>query len=49
MQVVTIVTRDAIACAIIVRTFSAGADIVLVQVIALVAFFAETFEPMLAD
>ncbi len=49
MQVVTIISTDTVAAAIVVCAFSSRAYVILVQIIALVALFAETFEPVLAD
>ena len=49
VQVVTVVPADAVAAAVVIRAFRPGADVVLVQVVALFALFAETFEPVLAD
>lgn len=49
VQVVAVVPADAVAAAVVVGAFGPGADVVLVQVVALVALFAEAFEPVLAD
>ena len=49
VQVVAVVPADAVAAAIVVGAFRPGADVVLVQVVALVALFAEALEPVLAD
>ena len=49
VQVVAVVPADAVAAAVVIRAFRPGADVVLVQVVALVALFAEAFEPVLAD
>ena len=49
VQVVAVVPADAVAAAVVVGAFRPGADVVLVKVVALVALFAETLEPVLAD
>ena len=49
MQVVAVVSADAVAAAVVVRAFCSSANVVFVQVIALVALFAEALEPVLAD
>ena len=49
VQVVAVVAADAVAAAVVVGAFGPGADVVLVQVVALVALFAEALEPVLAD
>ena len=49
VQVVAVVPADAVAAAVVVGAFRPGADVVLVQVVALVALFAEALEPVLAD
>ena len=49
MQVVAILAADAVATAVVVCAFRPCADVVFVQVVALVALFAEPFQPVLAD
>lgn len=49
VQVVAVVSADAVATAVVVRAFRPRAYVVFVQVVALVALFAEAFEPVLAD
>ena len=49
VQIVTVIESGAVARAIVGGAFGAGADIVFVEVVAGVAFFAEAFEPVLAD
>ena len=49
MQVVTIFSTDTVATAVVVCALCSGAYIVFVKIIALVALFAETFKPVLAD
>lgn len=49
VQVVAVVESGAVAGAVVGGAFGAGADIVFVEVVAGVAFFAEAFEPVLAD
>ena len=49
VQVVAVVPADAVAAAVVVGAFRPGTDVVLVQVVALVALFAEALEPVLAD
>ena len=49
MEVVTVVESGAVAGAVVGGAFGAGADVVFVEVVAGVAFFAEAFEPVLAD
>ena len=49
VQVVAVVPADAVATAVVIRAFRPGADVVLVQVVALVPLFAEAFEPVLTD
>ena len=49
MEIVTVIESGAVAGAVVGGAFGAGADIVFVEVVAGVAFFAEAFEPVLAD
>ena len=49
VQVVTVVSADAVAAAVEIRAFCSGANVVFVQVVALVALFAEALEPVLAN
>ena len=49
MEIVAIFSADTVAAAVVVRTFCSGPDVVFVQVVALVTFLAEAFQPVLAD
>lgn len=49
VQVVTVVSADTVAAAVVIRALCSRAYVVFVEVVALVALFAETFEPVLAD
>ena len=49
VEIVAVVESGAVAGAVVGGAFGAGADVVFVEVVAGVAFFAEAFEPVLAD
>ena len=49
MQVVTVLAGEAVPIPVEIRTLGPPSDVILVQVIALVAFLAQPLEPVLAD
>ena len=49
VEIVAVVESGAVAGAVVGGAFGAGADVVFVEIVAGVAFFAETLEPVLAD
>lgn len=49
MEIVTVFSCNAVASSVVDRAFCSSAYVVFVEVIAVVAFFAEAFEPVLAD
>lgn len=49
MQVIAIFAADAVATAVVICALCPCADVVFVQVVALVALFAQPFQPVLAD